>query len=364
MDYAKLLIIFSHILMSSYCYAEDIELEICDTCECYKRFEDDHSFCLTTNDTACGSVNAIGVTEQDKVKIINFHNSVRSKLATGDEHSGHDFRPAANMMQMEWDEHLAAVAQAHADQCTTEHDCDFCRHDPRFIVGQNMCEIPGRGELNWDVCLSEWYGEVNKYLPQMISPFTVGESGHYTAMLWATTWLVGCGGISSDAGRILICNYGPSGNLISGDMYKEGDACTKCPPNTCCGCNERLKDMNSNNTLFDGLCRNTITSLAMELVSHLPQETRNVKSDAQMTIVDFMALVRKLPMKKMGLHTFQELAKSLSDRILATGSVSSRIDIIFDVYQKSSIKQMERAQRSPSEEITIPIRSDNQKLPV
>ncbi|KAG1683196.1 TBC1 domain family member 5 [Nymphon striatum] len=105
-------------------------------------------------------------------------------------------------------------------------------------------------------------------------------------------------------------------------------------------------------------------SLARELVSHLPQETRNVKSDAQMTIVDFMALVRKLPMKKMGLHTFEELAKSLSDRILATGSVSTRIDIIFDVYQKSSIKQMERAQRSSSEEITMTIRSDNQKLPV
>ncbi|KAG1674885.1 hypothetical protein GQR58_014932 [Nymphon striatum] len=103
---------------------------------------------------------------------------------------------------------------------------------------------------------------------------------------------------------------------------------------------------------------------ARKLVSHLPQETRNVKSDAQMTIVDFMALVRKLPMKKMGLHTFEELAKSLSDRILATGSVSTRIDIIFDVYQKSSIKQMERAQRSSSEEITITIRSDNQKLPV
>ncbi|KAG1653697.1 Eukaryotic translation initiation factor 4 gamma 3 [Nymphon striatum] len=83
-----------------------------------------------------------------------------------------------------------------------------------------------------------------------------------------------------------------------------------------------------------------------------------------MTIVDFMALVRKLPMKKMGLHTFEELAKSLSDRILATGSVSTRIDIICYVYQKSSIKQMERAHQSSSEEITITIRSDNQKLPV
>ena len=47
-------------------------------------------------------------------------------------------------------------------------------------------------------------------------------------------------------------------------------------------------------------------SLTRKLVSQLPQETRNVKSDAQMTIVDFMALVRKLPMKEMGLHTFGE----------------------------------------------------------
>ena len=83
-----------------------------------------------------------------------------------------------------------------------------------------------------------------------------------------------------------------------------------------------------------------------------------------MTIVDFMALVRKLPMKKIGLHTFGELAESLSNSILATGSASTRIYIIFYVYQKSPIKQMERAQRRSSEQITITIRSDNQKLPV
>ncbi|KAG1650787.1 hypothetical protein GQR58_027742 [Nymphon striatum] len=66
----------------------------------------------------------------------------------------------------------------------------------------------------------------------------------------------------------------------------------------------------------------------------------------------------------MGLHTFGELAERLSNRILATGFESTRIDIIFDVYQKSSIKQMERTRRSSSEKITITIRSDNQKLPV
>ena len=83
-----------------------------------------------------------------------------------------------------------------------------------------------------------------------------------------------------------------------------------------------------------------------------------------MTVVDFMSLVRKLQMKKMGLDTFGDIAECLSNIILATGSDSKRIDIIFDVYQNSSIKQIERAQRNPSEQITITIRSDNQKVPI
>ena len=74
-------------------------------------------------------------------------------------------------------------------------------------------------------------------------------------------------------------------------------------------------------------------SLTRDLVSQLPQETRNVTSDAQMTIVDFMALVHKLPMKRMGRHTFGELAESLFNSILATGSASTRIYIIFYLYK-------------------------------
>ena len=44
--------------------------------------------------------------------------------------------------------------------------------------------------------------------------------------------------------------------------------------------------------------------------------------------------------------------------------VVERIDIIFDIHEKSSIKQGEHAKRSSSHQITITIRSDNQKLPV
>ena len=44
--------------------------------------------------------------------------------------------------------------------------------------------------------------------------------------------------------------------------------------------------------------------------------------------------------------------------------VVERRDIIFDIYEKSSIKQGERTKRSSSHQITITIWSDNQKLPV
>ena len=83
-----------------------------------------------------------------------------------------------------------------------------------------------------------------------------------------------------------------------------------------------------------------------------------------MTVVDFMSIVRKLPMKKMGLDTFGDIAECLSNIILATCSESTRIDNIFNVYQNASIKQIERAQRKSSEQIKITIRSDNQKVPV
>ena len=40
--------------------------------------------------------------------------------------------PASNMMELEWDEELAMVAQRLADQCVFSHDCAECRSVARF----------------------------------------------------------------------------------------------------------------------------------------------------------------------------------------------------------------------------------------
>lgn len=82
-------------------------------------------------------------------------------------------------------------------------------------------------------------------------------------------------------------------------------------------------------------------------------------------IFDFMALVRKVPMKKLKLKTYDDLARHLHDSILKQSSHASRIDIIYDIYCVYSTKHCERVTRgNSSSSITVSIKSDAQNLPV
>ena len=62
--------------------------------------------------------------------------------------------------------------------------------------------------------------------------------GHYTALAWSNTNRVGCGLTEYREGKwfskLYTCDYGPSGNYIGGQMYREGRACSACPEGTSC----------------------------------------------------------------------------------------------------------------------------------
>ncbi len=57
-------------------------------------------------------------------------------------------------------------------------------------------------------------------------------------MVWSNTNRVGCGLTAYRQGKWFVklytCNYGPSGNYIGGQMYEQGQACSKCPAGTSC----------------------------------------------------------------------------------------------------------------------------------
>ena len=71
-------------------------------------------------------------------------------------------------------------------------------------------------------------------------------------------------------------------------------------------------------------------------------------------VIDGMAVVRQIRTSKM---TFEEFAIKLLRHVLSIGQNSERIDVAFDVYRDSSIKDIEK-NRSSSGNLTL-----QQKIP-
>ncbi|KAK4288014.1 hypothetical protein Pmani_038936 [Petrolisthes manimaculis] len=132
-----------------------------------------------------------------------------------------------------WDEELATVAQRWRDQCMPGHD--RARNVPRFTVGQNVAATwtyeHDEGDVpDFATQVEAWFNEVNQhgFSKGNVDPFRFSKAtGHYTQMVWAETYLVGCGYAfykdpSLGYTKIYVCNYAPGGNVIGGSMYKLG----------------------------------------------------------------------------------------------------------------------------------------------
>ena len=85
--------------------------------------------------STCGKTYSRGLSYSEKKQILDYHNKLRSAVATGlTSQPG-----ASDMVQLEWDDELEYVAQAHADTCQWGHDCNTCRKLSRWRnVGQNL----------------------------------------------------------------------------------------------------------------------------------------------------------------------------------------------------------------------------------
>uniref|UniRef100_A0A224X3J9 Putative CAP peptide n=1 Tax=Megacormus gertschi TaxID=1843536 RepID=A0A224X3J9_9SCOR len=204
--------------------------------EIYLRFSKDHTYC---RHSTC-HVTKSGVSEKDKEIILAMHNEFRNKIALGKETQPAQQPQAANMMQMEWDDELARVAQAHANQCKFEHDTGPQRQVENFSVGQNLFITMMSKRIDWRKA-SMWYtSEVKYFYPQYRDPFVFGSYGHFSQMIWAETWKVGCGVAmyydnTDNMDKVLYtCNYGPAGNMQGAKLYIAGEPCTQCPKNTQC----------------------------------------------------------------------------------------------------------------------------------
>ncbi|KAI9558015.1 hypothetical protein GHT06_014768 [Daphnia sinensis] len=214
------------------------------------RVPSDNTLCKYSNTTwgaACQPpYPTVSIISADEITVIlNAHNDYRRKVAQGLETRGNPGpQPSAsNMRQLIWDDELAVMAQTHAQQCVFQHDT--CRDVLRFRVGQNIyvgaSSADNLGTSNWNEAVTAWYDEVDGMTAAYVTSFPASPPsviGHYTQLVWATSYTVGCGvayyqstavfGPSFPYNRLYVCNYGPAGNFLSSPVYAQGSAGSAC----------------------------------------------------------------------------------------------------------------------------------------
>nr|CAD7463302.1 unnamed protein product [Timema tahoe] len=172
----------------------------------------ENSGALEGTSGSCGTVIRQQLTNAEQDALVNIHNTYRSKVARGLETRGSPGpQPSAsNMRKMNWNDELATIAQTWVNQCMFGHD---------------SCRETSGGTT---------------------------QTGHYTQVVWANTYQVGCGYIKYKVGyatyNYVVCDYGPSGNYLGQELYKTGAACSQCGTMVC-------------DTTYPGLCRDTLLEL-------------------------------------------------------------------------------------------------------
>ncbi|GAU93558.1 hypothetical protein RvY_05484-1 [Ramazzottius varieornatus] len=139
------------------------------------------------------------------------------------------------MLKMQWSHEAATQAQSWADQCHYGHSSKSDRRVAGQSCGQNLLRTVS-GPFSWDDVLKIWSTDEARSFRYGHHGNSMQTVGHYTQMVWASTYQVGCAYRNCGYWQIYVCHYCPSGNLRGEEMrpYKSGSSCSACP-NDCEG---------------------------------------------------------------------------------------------------------------------------------
>lgn len=146
---------------------------------------------------------------------------------------------ASNMLRITWDNALARTAVGYTRKCIYEHNPDPT-HTRFGYIGENLfisTGLPFNAKL-LDHAVRAWDQEKTVYNYYKDSCRKGNICGHYTQIVWADTFKIGCGvtrcgGINVRGRRwknaiLFACNYGPGGNYDGTKPYERGVKCKNC----------------------------------------------------------------------------------------------------------------------------------------
>ncbi|XP_039616484.1 GLIPR1-like protein 1 [Polypterus senegalus] len=166
---------------------------------------------------------------------------------------------ASDMKRMSWDEALAKTARAWARKCNFNHNNyleEKGKVHPVFSpVGENIWVGRPPQSFNASKAIQSFYSEVTAYSYQANSCTSV--CGHYTQLVWAKSYKVGCAVVvcekgiidyNTAPGAIFVCDYAEAGNYRGVKPYKTGEPCTGCDSQDSCSdhlCSNSKRDQQS-----------------------------------------------------------------------------------------------------------------------
>ena len=177
--------------------------------------------------------NAIILTRRDKEYVVLRHNEVRSDVTP----------TSSNMMIIACDDELAETAQQYSRNCVYEHSqgiitSKFNKIGENLYISSN--EVTPKNVLN--EAIKNWEEEMKDY--NISSNECTNVCGHYTQLVWNSTYAVGCGLTTCpniqvgneqwSLAQLVVCQYGPAGNFNNKRPYQVGKPCSACPSDYSC----------------------------------------------------------------------------------------------------------------------------------
>ena len=126
-------------------------------------------------------------------------------------------RAVARVRPMRWSSALAAQATTYARMLAASGMFQHSDRRSRGGLGENLW-MGTTGAYSIEQMISGWTSERRMFVPGTFPHVSRTRSwhdvGHYTQMIWPTTTTVGCGIASARGNDVLVCRYGPAGNVM------------------------------------------------------------------------------------------------------------------------------------------------------
>ncbi|KAL2084429.1 hypothetical protein ACEWY4_019947 [Coilia grayii] len=170
--------------------------------------------------TACSLTDVCTENSTVQEEIVNVHNAFRRAVEP----------TASNMLKMSWNQTVADSAQQWVDKCELRHGPSSSRLVGNYECGENL--FKSTAVQSWTTVITAWNNEVQHY--QYPTGSTNGQPiGHYTQVIWYSSYQVGCGVAKCGSVYFYGCHYYRAGNFYSGGVaippYTEGEPCAACP---------------------------------------------------------------------------------------------------------------------------------------